>query len=109
MDARMPNVAVSLKDEELESYAETLKALGSPVRLRILLMLAETKRPLHIKAVAKNLGLDYAAVYRHVETLKRARLLEVYEVGRSRVLTPTRPESLKAFLQLLGPPSEKAA
>jgi len=97
----MPNIAPSLKDEELERYADRLKALGSPARLRILLMLIGTKRPLHIKAVAENLGMDYAAVYRHVETLKRARLLEVYEVGRSRVLTPARPDSIKAFLELL--------
>lgn len=96
-----------MKDETLQSYAERLKALGSPVRLRILLMLTETKRPLHIKAVAERLGIDYAAVYRHVETLKRAGLLEIYEVGRSRVLTPTRPDSIKAFLELLNSLVEK--
>ncbi len=63
-------------------------ALGNPVRLRILLMLMDSKKPLHITAVADNLKMDYGGVYRHVEVLKSAGLIEVYEVGRSRVLSP---------------------
>jgi len=62
-------------------------------------MLIETKKPLHIKAVARNLNMDYAAVYRHVHVLRTARLLEVYEVGRSRVLTPRKPDIISEFIQ----------
>ena len=62
-------------------------------------MLIETKKPLHIKAVARNLNMDYAAVYRHVHVLRTARLLEVYEVGRSRVLTPRKPELVGELIQ----------
>lgn len=107
LDAGMPNVRPPPKDRDLEADANRLKALGSSVRLRILLMLLETKRPLHIKAVAQNLSMEYTAVYRHVETLKQAGILEVYEVGRSRVLTPARPDSIKALLQLLSSLGEK--
>lgn len=63
-------------------------ALGNPIRLRIIFMISETKRPLHIKAVAQNLQMDYAAVYRHIDVLKKAGLIRVFEVGRSRVLSP---------------------
>jgi len=88
-----------LPEEELRSASTVFNALGSVVRLRILKMLIETKKPLHIKAVARNLSLDYAAVYRHVYVLRTARLLEVYEVGRSRVLTPRKPDVISELIQ----------
>ena len=87
-----------LPEEDLRSASTTFNALGSVVRLKILKMLIETKKPLHIKAVARNLSMDYAAIYRHVHVLRTARLLEVYEVGRSRVLTPRKPELISDLL-----------
>jgi DNA-binding transcriptional ArsR family regulator len=45
-------------DEELREVSQVLKALSNIVRLKILIMLAETKRPLHIEAVARNLEMD---------------------------------------------------
>ncbi len=81
-------------DENLRTASAVFNALGSVVRLRIVKMLIETKKPLHIKAVARNLNMDYAAVYRHVHVLRTARILDVFEVGRSRVLTPRKPEAI---------------
>jgi hypothetical protein len=43
--------------------------------------------------------MDYAAIYRHVHVLRTARLLEVYEVGRSRVLTPGKPDLVQELIQ----------
>ena len=73
-------------------------ALGNTVRLRILLMLMDSKKPLHITAVASNLKMDYGGVYRHVEVLRNAGLLQVYEVGRSRVLSPLNMEITRDFI-----------
>lgn len=73
-------------------------ALGNTVRLRILLMLMDSKKPLHITAVASNLKMDYGGVYRHVEVLRNAGLLQVYEVGRSRVLSPLNVENTRDFI-----------
>jgi DNA-binding transcriptional ArsR family regulator len=73
-------------------------ALGSPVRLRILQLVGETKRPLHIKAVAEILRMDYGAVYRHIDILKKANLVQIFEVGRSRVLSPLHEELLNQLL-----------
>lgn len=86
-------------DENLRTASTVFNALGSVVRLRILKMLIETKKPLHIKAVARNLEMDYAAVYRHVHVLRTARLLDVFEVGRSRVLTPRKPDLIMDLIQ----------
>jgi DNA-binding transcriptional ArsR family regulator len=74
-------------------------ALGNPVRLRILLMLMESKKPLHITAVASNLKMDYGGIYRHVEVLRDAGLIQVYEVGRSRVLSPLNTEIIKDLIE----------
>ena len=87
-----------LPEEDLRTASTIFNALGSVVRLRILKMLIETKKPLHIKAVARNLGMDYAAIYRHVHVLRTARLLEVFEVGRSRVLTPRKPDLISELV-----------
>ena len=40
-----------LPEEDLRTASTIFNALGSVVRLRILKMLIETKKPLHIKAV----------------------------------------------------------
>lgn len=85
--------------EELERASKVFQALSNAARLKILLMVSETKRPLHIKAVARKLEMDYGAVYRHVKVLEDARLLEIYEVGRSRVLSVTHIELVKQFIE----------
>ncbi|MEM2910788.1 MAG: winged helix-turn-helix domain-containing protein [Nitrososphaerota archaeon] len=74
-------------EEQIERVSRLFGALGNRTRLKILLMVADSKRPLHIKAVAKNLKTDYAAAYRHVKVLEEAGIVEIYEVGRSRVLS----------------------
>ena len=73
-------------------------ALGNAVRLRILVMLMDSKKPLHITAVATNLKMDYGGIYRHVEVLRDAGLIQVYEVGRSRVLSPINIETIKELI-----------
>ena len=84
--------------EELRSVSQTFSALGNSVRLRILLMLMDSKKPLHITAVASNLKMDYGGVHRHVEILRNAGLLQVFEVGRSRVLSPLNMEQVREFI-----------
>ena len=84
--------------EELKSVSQTFSALGNVVRLRILLMLMDSKKPLHITAVASNLKMDYGGVHRHVEVLRNAGLLQVFEVGRSRVLSPLNNEQVREFV-----------
>ena len=84
--------------EDLKSASQTFAALGNTVRIRILLMLMDSKKPLHITAVASNLKMDYGGVYRHVEVLREAGLLQVYEVGRSRVLSPLNIELVRDFI-----------
>lgn len=84
----------------MSRFSTVFGALSNPTRLKILFIIGETKRPLHIKAVAKALKMDYAAVYRHVGVLRKANLLEVFEVGRSRVLSPLHMDLVKQFVQL---------
>ena len=84
--------------EDLKSASTMFGALGNTVRLRILLMLMDSKKPLHITAVASNLKMDYGGVHRHIEVLRDAGLLQVYEVGRSRVLSPVNGELLRELI-----------
>ena len=73
-------------EEKLCQVSAIFSALGSPTRLRIVEIVSETERPLHIKAVAQVLKKDYAAVYRHIRVLEKCGLVGVYDVGRSRVI-----------------------
>jgi DNA-binding transcriptional ArsR family regulator len=61
-------------------------------------MLMDSKKPLHITAVASNLKMDYGGVHRHVEVLRNAGLLQVFEVGRSRVLSPLNTDQVRDFI-----------
>ena len=84
--------------DDLRGPSDVFAALGNAVRLRILVMLMDSKKPLHITAVATNLKMDYGGVYRHVEVLRDAGLIQVYEVGRSRVLSPINIETIKELI-----------
>jgi DNA-binding transcriptional ArsR family regulator len=90
----------SNRELEIKRVSEIFNALGNETRVRILLLINNTKRPLHIKAIAEALDLDYAALYRHVKVLQRSGLLVVYEVGRSRVLSLKNSESTEQLLKL---------
>lgn len=87
-------------NDETRHLSLIFSALGNPIRLKILLIVSETKRPLHIKAVAETLRMDYAGVYRHVNILKKAGLVQIFEVGRSRVLSPLHTEALSKICAL---------
>ena len=93
---------MSSDEREIDHVSKVFNALSNPVRLRIVSIVSETERPLHIKAVAKILKMDYAAVYRHVEVLREAGLLQIYEVGRSRVLSILHIDYVKKLLESAG-------
>jgi DNA-binding transcriptional ArsR family regulator len=86
--------------DRIQRVSSLLNALGNPTRLRILLIVQETSRPLHIEAVAKALKIDYAAVYRHVKLLQGRGVLEIYDVGRSRVLAIKNADSIKQLIDI---------
>jgi len=87
-------------EDEIQKLSNIFSAIGNPIRLRILTLVNETERPLHIKAVAKILKRDYAAVYRHVKVLEKSGLLGIYEVGRSRVLYSKNAEIAKQLIEI---------
>ncbi len=86
-------------EKEISHVSIIFAALSNPTRLKILSIISETKRPLHIKAIAQKLRMDYAAIYRHIAVLKEANLLQIFEVGRSRVLSPLHAEVVKQLVQ----------
>lgn len=85
---------------DVERFATIFTALGNAIRLKTLLLIKETKRPLHIQAVSKALNVDYAALYRHVKVLQKSGLLETYDVGRSQVLVIKDKELLEKIFEL---------
>lgn len=87
-----------LEGDEVGDAARLFHALGNGLRLRILGLLVSTDQPLHIKAVSKRLKTSYPTVYKHVNVLKKAGLVKVYEVGRSRVVALRNPEALKGVI-----------
>ncbi|MEM2937548.1 MAG: winged helix-turn-helix domain-containing protein [Candidatus Bathyarchaeia archaeon] len=88
-----------LAEEEIRKVSNIFDAIGNLIRFKILMLVNESERPLHIKAVAKILKKDYAAVYRHVKVLEKSGLIRIYEVGRSRVLQAQNAESVKKLIE----------
>jgi len=79
-------------EDDIYSMARIFSALGNPIRLRILQILSRSDRPLHIKAIAKITKTRYNSAYKHVKMLEEAGLINIFEVGRSRVLAVKSPE-----------------
>jgi len=86
-------------NEDIRKIPVLFKALGNSTRLKIVTLVSETKRPLHIKAVARLLKKNYAATYRQVKVLERSGLIGIYEVGRSRVLYPKDEKLINLFIE----------
>jgi DNA-binding transcriptional ArsR family regulator len=69
---------------------EQLKALGHPLRLKVLQSLGETGRPMTNRDLAEHIGVDPGHLHFHVRMLQRAGLIELAEGGRGRE-KPYRP------------------
>jgi DNA-binding transcriptional ArsR family regulator len=87
-------------DELIEKLAAIFQALGNETRLKALMLIKDTKRPLHIKAISNALQIEYAALYRHVKQLQRSGLVETFDVGRSQVLALKHKDALDQLLQI---------
>jgi DNA-binding transcriptional ArsR family regulator len=69
---------------------EQLKALGHPLRLKVLQTLGETERALTNRDLAELIGVDPGHLHFHVRMLHKAGLIELAEGGRGRE-KPYRP------------------
>jgi DNA-binding transcriptional ArsR family regulator len=69
-----------LLGSEAEELAETLKALASPVRLRLLVELVEGERT--VEELAGAAGLTASATSHHLRILRALRLVRVRRAGR---------------------------
>jgi DNA-binding transcriptional ArsR family regulator len=63
---------------------EQLKALGHPLRLRVLEVLGETRQQLTNRELAARLGVDPGHLHFHVRMLLNAGLIELAETGGRR-------------------------
>ncbi len=63
-----------------ESYAKLLDALGHPLRLRIISLLAREGRPMYLSEIASKLGVSRALAKIHLLKLEKAGIV------RSRVV-----------------------
>lgn len=90
-----------LTEKELQKASAAFSALGNLTRLKIIGIVSETERPLHIKAIAQLLKKDYAAVYRHVEVLAESGIVGVYDVGRSRVIYLKNANTIKECVRII--------
>src|SRR6478609_1205263 len=68
---------------------EQLKALGHPLRLKVLQVLGQTERPLTNRELAARLAVDPGHLHFHVRMLHRAGLIELAETdGREKPYRP---------------------
>ncbi len=87
-------------EEDIKRVSYVFWTLGNPVMVRILLIIDETRRPMHIEAITDAVKMDYAAVYKYVKVLRRNCSVEVYVVGRSRVIFLKNMELLNQIMEI---------
>ena len=89
-----------LDKQELHKVSAIFNALGNATRLKIVEVVSETERPLHIKAIAQAMKKDYAAIYRHIGVLAKSGVVGVYDVGRSRVIYLKNTNTVRECIQI---------
>jgi DNA-binding transcriptional ArsR family regulator len=68
---------------------EQLKALGHPLRMKVLQVLGESEKPLTNRELAASLSVDPGHLHFHVRMLHRAELIELADVaGREKPYRP---------------------
>ncbi|MEM0481780.1 MAG: winged helix-turn-helix domain-containing protein [Nitrososphaerota archaeon] len=90
-----------ISEQRIAELSHIFTALGNETRLKILLIASQSDRPLHIKAYARLLKKRYSAVYRHITILRRAGLVTIYDVGRSRVVALRKGLNIETLIQTL--------
>ena len=96
MPVQMPDTAV------LDVTAEAFKALGDPIRLRILQLLSQRKhtKKLSVSGIAGELGISQPNVSHHIRTLKTAGFVHCTKKDGCSyyVVSPTRLAELVSIL-----------
>lgn len=85
-----PDLPVEILDTVTIERPEQLKALGHPLRLKVLQELGETDSPLTNRDLAERIGVDPGHLHFHVRMLHRCGLIRLAEGGRGRE-KPYRP------------------
>lgn len=70
-----------IADTVVVDRPEQLKALGHPLRLKVLQVLNDSDRPLTNRELAQSLAVDPGHLHFHVRMLHRAGLIELVETG----------------------------
>lgn len=90
---------MSVTNNNIQHAVTIFTALANALRVKTLLTIHKSKRPLHIAAVAKELDVEYPALYRHVKLLEKCGLLVCYDVGRSQVLALRHGDLVQQLLE----------
>ncbi|MGB9630633.1 MAG: ArsR/SmtB family transcription factor [Candidatus Methanodesulfokora sp.] len=72
-------------EEALKNFSDLeklLTAIGNRYRARIIVMLSE--KPMHVYEIMRKLGISYPLAYMHINTLRRAGLIEEVDLGDER-------------------------
>jgi DNA-binding transcriptional ArsR family regulator len=84
-----PNPEYHVQDILEIDKPEQLKALGHPLRLKVLQVLADSDKPLTNRELAAHLSVDPGHLHFHVRMLHRAALIELADVaGREKPYRP---------------------
>ena len=85
-----------MNSNDLDNYINLFKVLGNPIRLKILLHIAECKDSCHkhnISELSEDCDVDFSVVSRHLKALKNAQILTskqnkndvIYELNRRHI------------------------
>ena len=77
----VPAPTPKVKDVLEINQPEQLKALGHPLRLKVLQVLGDAEQPLTNRELAARLSVDPGHLHFHVRMLNRAGLIELAETG----------------------------
>lgn len=96
--AKQERENIILNDERIEEGAESLKALASPVRLKILFTLKD--KPMCVTDLEQELGISQSSLSQHLRTLRYKGIVAKTRKG-NKVYYTISSEAFRELLNLL--------
>lgn len=87
-------------EDKVEKLANILKASAHPLRLKVLMLLAE--REFRVLDIRDRIGTSQSNISQHIDILRRHKVIKSKKVGQEMMCSLRNPDAVKMILNLGG-------
>ena len=92
------NALFEMKDENITKASKALKAMGHPLRLKILCVIGENELP--VMDIVKQVGTTQSNISQHIDILREKEIITSRREG-SKILCKVRDKNILSLMQAM--------